>query len=131
MRSKEEVNREELIKTSTCTSKRMLHNCVPVFGLTWIHMSDRSKGWTLFCFLKKSQTFNLRLHVSLMFSVCSPLLVLFRTHVRIFTRSPVTKWFYEMNIRVMSGESKTTLNPFPFPFPLATGIDRGFVHFFS
>ena len=52
-----------------------------------------------------------------MFSVCSALLVLFRTQVRTFARSPVTNRFYEMNILVMSGESKTTLNPFPFPFP--------------
>ena len=101
-----------------------------VFGFPWIQMSDRSKGWTLFCFLKGSKTFNLLFCVFLMFSVCSALLVLFsifrmfsvcsalfvlfRTQVRIFARSPVTNRFYEMNILVMSGESKTTLNPFPF-----------------
>ena len=114
------ATREELIKISSSTSKRMPHICVPGFGLTWIQMSDRSKGWTLFCFLKGSQTFNVRLCVSVMFSVCSPLLALFRTHVRIFTRSPVTNWFYELNIPVMSGESKTTINPFPFPSPYAS-----------
>ena len=49
-REEEEVNREEPNEISTSTSKRKLHICVTVSGLTWLEMFERFKVGPCFAF---------------------------------------------------------------------------------